>query len=99
MLDESSMIKNETAKRTKFMLSLKPSHTILLSGTPTDGKYEFLYSQLRLLGWKITKTAYYNRYIKTELRSYGGPTVQSSYRIQECERIKGKTKGIRSGIR
>lgn len=92
MLDESSMIKNETAKRTKFILSLKPSHTILLSGTPTDGKYEFLYSQLRLLGWKITKTAYYNRYIKTELRSYGGPTFRVVTGYKNVSELKIKLK-------
>ena len=92
MLDESSMIKNETAKRTKFILSLKPSHTILLSGTPTDGKYEFLYSQLRLLGWKITKTAYYNRYIKTELRSYGGPMFRVVTGYKNVSELKAKLK-------
>ena len=92
MLDESSMIKNETAKRTKFILSLKPSHTILLSGTPTDGKYEFLYSQLRLLGWKITKTAYYNRYIKTELRSYGGPIFRVVTGYKNVSELKAKLK-------
>lgn len=92
MLDESSMIKNETAKRTKFILSLKPSHTILLSGTPTDGKYEFLYSQLRLLGWKITKTAYYNRYIKMELRSYGGPMFRVVTGYKNVSELKAKLK-------
>lgn len=92
MLDESSMIKKETAKRTKFILSLKPSHTILLSGTPTDGKYEFLYSQLRLLGWKITKTAYYNRYIKTELRSYGGPMFRVVTGYKNVSELKAKLK-------
>lgn len=92
MLDESSMIKNETAKRTKFILSLKPSHTILLSGTPTDGKYEFLYSQLRLLGWKITKTAYYNRYIKTELQSYGGPMFRVVTGYKNVSELKAKLK-------
>ena len=91
-LAESSMIKNETAKRTKFILSLKPSHTILLSGTPTDGKYEFLYSQLRLLGWKITKTAYYNRYIKTELRSYGGPMFRVVTGYKNVSELKAKLK-------
>lgn len=41
MLDESSLIQNETAKRSKFILKkLNPSNVILLSGTPTSGKYE-----------------------------------------------------------
>ena len=43
MLDESSMIQNETAKRTKAILKLKTDNVILLSGTPTGGKYEKLY--------------------------------------------------------
>ena len=66
MLDESSLIQNETAKRSKFILSLKPSNVILLSGTPTDGKYERLWSQLHLLGWHITKETFWQHYIETE---------------------------------
>lgn len=49
MLDESSMITNPTAKRTKFVHALEPENVILLSGTPTGGKYEKLWSQLKLL--------------------------------------------------
>lgn len=63
MLDESSMIQNETAKRSRFILKLFPDNVILLSGTPTAGKYEKLWSQCRLLGWNITKRDYYARYI------------------------------------
>jgi Superfamily II DNA/RNA helicases, SNF2 family len=37
---------------------------ILLSGTPTGGKYEKLWSQCKLLGWPITKTSYWNAYIR-----------------------------------
>lgn len=48
MLDESSLIQNETAKRSKFILKMKPKNCILLSGTPTGGKYETLWSQLHL---------------------------------------------------
>lgn len=66
MLDESSMIQNETAKRSKFILKLKPDNVILLSGTPTAGKYENLYSQLQLLGWKITKELYWKQYVDSE---------------------------------
>ena len=55
MLDESSLIQNENAKRSKFILGLKPDNVILLSGTPTGGKYENLWSQCQLLGWKISK--------------------------------------------
>lgn len=63
VLDESSLIKNEEAKRTKAVLDLKSDKIILLSGTPVGGKYEELYSQCRLLGWNITKDQFWNRYI------------------------------------
>lgn len=63
LLDESSLIQNEKAKRSKFILSLKPKNIILLSGTPTGGKYERLWSQLHLLGWNISKDMFYNHYV------------------------------------
>ncbi|WP_225868762.1 SNF2-related protein [Companilactobacillus kimchii] len=44
MLDESSKIKNERSNQSKFILKLKPENVILLSGTPTGGKYEELWS-------------------------------------------------------
>lgn len=72
ILDESSYIKNEKAKRSKFILSMKPQNIILLSGTPTGGKYEELYSQIKLLGWNITKTQYWNEYINYKLCIDGG---------------------------
>lgn len=63
MLDESSLISNLSAKRTKFILKMKPKNCILLSGTPVSGKYERLVSQAKLLGWNITKKDFYERYI------------------------------------
>lgn len=63
MLDESSLIQNEKTKRTKTISKMNFSNLILLSGTPTDGKYEKLYSQLKLLGMKQTKTEFWNRYV------------------------------------
>ena len=66
MLDESSIIQNETAKRSKFILKMQPENVILLSGTPTAGKYVKLWSQLRLLGWNISKDLFYKQYVETE---------------------------------
>lgn len=66
MLDESSIIQNETAKRSKFILNMNPENVILLSGTPTAGKYENLWSQLHLLGWDITKKRYWQHYVEVE---------------------------------
>lgn len=64
LLDESSLIQNETSKRSKFILKqLKPANVILLSGTPTGGKYETLWSQLHLLGWKISKNQYWDNFV------------------------------------
>lgn len=66
VLDESSMIQNEGAKRSKFVLGMHPENVILLSGTPTAGKYEKLWSQLRLLGWNISKDLFYRQYAEME---------------------------------
>lgn len=63
MLDESQYIANDTTKRTKFILSMNVANVVLLSGTPVSGKYEQLYSQLRLLGWRISKKEFWNRYV------------------------------------
>lgn len=66
ILDESSLIQNEGTQRAKFILKMKPENVILLSGTPTAGKYEKLWSQLRLLGWNISKDLFYKQYVETE---------------------------------
>lgn len=63
MLDESSLIQNRKAKQTKFILQLKPKNVILLSGTPTAGKYENLWTQAHLLGWDISENLYNRQYV------------------------------------
>ena len=63
MLDESSLIQNRKAKQTKFILSLHPKNVILLSGTPTAGKYENLWTQAHLLGWDISEDLYNRQYV------------------------------------
>ena len=71
MLDESSLIQNNKAKQTKFILSLRPRQVVLLSGTPCSGKYENLWSQSKLLGFGIGKTEFDNRYVNWELLNVG----------------------------
>ena len=66
LLDESSLITNRTANRSKFILKLNPDNVILLSGTPTAGKYEKLWSQLKLLGWDIDEDTFYKSYVDYE---------------------------------
>ena len=63
ILDESSLIQNENSKRSKAILRLAAKNVILLSGTPTGGKYEKLWSQCSMLGWNISKREFYDRYI------------------------------------
>ena len=63
LLDESSLIQNDKAKRSKFILNLHPINVILLSGTPVSGKYENLWSQIHLLGWNISNELYQKQYV------------------------------------
>lgn len=63
LLDESSLIQNETSKRSSFILKMQPKNVILLSGTPVGGKYENLWSQMNLLGWPIPKKMFYDHYV------------------------------------
>ena len=72
MLDESSLIQNEKAKRSKFILNMNPSNVILLSGTPTSGKYENLWTQIHLLGWNISQNTYNKQYINWKKINIGG---------------------------
>lgn len=90
MLDESSLIQNETSKRSKFILKLKPQNVILLSGTPTGGKYETLWSQLHLLGWNISKEMYYNHYIDYHWDDANGFPLRVIDGYKNVERLKKK---------
>ena len=91
ILDESSLIQNEQAKRSKFILKkLQPANVILLSGTPTGGKYENLWSQMRLLGWDISKTTYWNTYIDYHYEDMGGFPVKFIDGYKNVERLKRK---------
>lgn len=63
MLDESSLIQNRTSKRSKAILGIDSKNVILLSGTPTGGKYERLWSQIKLLGWDISEKLFMNQFV------------------------------------
>lgn len=87
MLDESSLIQNECAKRSKFILKrLQPDNVILLSGTPTSGKYERLWSQMNLLGWNISKKMYYAQYVNMEISPEGYPIITGYKNIDRLKR-------------
>lgn len=90
LLDESSLIQNETAKRSKFILKMKPKNVILLSGTPTGGKYEKLWSQLHLLGWPITKQMYWNQFVNVEYLDTVGRSIPIVTGYKNVQRLKRK---------
>lgn len=91
MLDESSLIQNEMSKRSKFILKkLKPTNVILLSGTPTGGKYEKLWSQCRLLGWDISKDAFWKTYVNFHFDDRNGFPMKIIDGYKNVERLKHK---------
>lgn len=91
MLDESSLIQNENSKRSRFILKkLHPENVILLSGTPTGGKYERLWSQLSLLGWKISKKLFYKQYVDFHYDDNEGFPIMIIDGYKNVERLKQK---------
>ena len=93
MLDESSLIQNDTAKRSKFILKMQPDNVILLSGTPTSGKYENLWSQMNLLGWKISKELYNRQYVnwvKVEQDGFIHFVIDKEEPYKNVDRLKKK---------
>lgn len=96
MLDESSLIQNRKAKQTKFILKLQPANVILLSGTPTAGKYENLWTQIHLLGWDISESTYNAQFVnwKTQKIGWRNPkvirVVDKEKPYKNVERLKAK---------
>jgi SNF2 family DNA or RNA helicase len=93
MLDESSQIQNEKAKRTKFIMKMNPLNVVLLSGTPTSGKYENLWAQLNLIGWGISQRVYNKQYVnwkKIEVGGFPMNVVDKENPYKNVERLKAK---------
>lgn len=90
LLDESSLIQNETAKRSKFILKMQPKNVILLSGTPTGGKYEKLWSQMHLLGWNISKDLYWKQFVTVKYLDTVGRSIPLVTGYKNVDRLKRK---------
>lgn len=95
VLDESSIIQNDVAKRTKFVLKLNEANPnmILLSGTLTGGKYENLWSQCRLLGWDISKRVFNRQYVnwkKIDIEGFPMRVVDKDNPYKNVDRLKRK---------
>lgn len=94
MLDESSVIQNTGANWTKKgVLKLEPKNVILLSGTPTSGKYENLWSQIHLLGWNISEDVYNRQYVnwtKIDMDGFIHKIVDKENPYKNVDRLKSK---------
>ena len=96
MFDESSLLQNTSSKRTKaaMELALKANSGILLSGTPVDGKYERLWSQLYMLGWHITERMFWRQYVETETTMVEGFPITKVLGYKNEERLARKMKSL-----
>lgn len=90
MLDESSIIQNRTSKRSKAILDLNTDNVILLSGTPTGGKYERLWSQVKLLGWNISEELFFKQYVKYHYEDNEGFPIRIIDGYKNVDRLKAK---------
>lgn len=93
ILDESSVIRNEKTKRAKFVMKMNPANVIMLSGTICGGKYENLYTQIKLLGWNISEKLYNTHYVNYEKIKVGldiKKIVKKDDPYKNVERLKQK---------
>lgn len=90
LLDESSEIQNEQTKRFRFIKKLDYKSVVLLSGTPTGGRYERLWSQLHLLGWKISKELFWSQFIAYHYEDREGFPLLVIDGYKNVDRLKAK---------
>lgn len=97
ILDESSLIQNENAKRTKAVLAVRADAVILLSGTVVNGNYEKLWSQCNLLGWSISRELFDHQYVEYRTIDSGGFQRKIPCGYKNVDRLKNKLR-IYGGI-
>lgn len=96
MFDESSLLQNATSKRTKAAMRLadRADELVLLSGTPVDGKYERLWTQLNMLGWRIDEKLFWRQYVESETTMREGFPITKVTGYKNEERLVRKMKGL-----
>lgn len=96
MFDESSLLQNAMSKRTKAAMKLagKADTLVLLSGTPVDGKYERLWTQLRMLGWDIDEKLFWRQYVESETTMREGFPITKVTGYKNEERLVRKMKEL-----
>lgn len=96
LFDESSLLQNTSAKRTRAAMYLanKANGVVLLSGTPTDGKYERLWTQLKMLGWGISERLYWRQYVDTEVTMVEGFPIKKVLGYKNENRLVSKMRSL-----
>lgn len=96
MFDESSLLQNAASKRTKAAMKLagRADTLVLLSGTPVDGKYERLWTQLRMLGWRIDEKLFWRQYVESETTMREGFPITKVTGYKNEERLVRKMKEL-----
>lgn len=96
MFDESSLLQNATSKRTKAAMKLagRADTLVLLSGTPVDGRYERLWTQLRMLGWRIDEKLFWRQYVESETTMREGFPITKVTGYKNEERLVRKMKEL-----
>lgn len=92
MLDESSLIQHYSAKRTRTIMKYRFDNLILLSGTPCGGKYENLWTQLKMLGYNITKRSFWDMYVKYWVDNSQGFPITHVSGYKNVDLLKSKMK-------
>lgn len=96
MFDESSLLQNKSSKRTKaaMKLAVRANELVLLSGTPVDGKYERLWTQLNMLGWHIDEKLFWRQYVESETTMHEGFPITKVTGYKNEERLVRKMKEL-----
>lgn len=96
MFDESSLLQNKSSKRTKaaMRLATRANELVLLSGTPVDGKYERLWTQLNMLGWHIDEKLFWRQYVESETTMREGFPITKVTGYKNEERLVRKMKEL-----
>ena len=96
MFDESSLLQNKSSKRTKAAMKLadRANELVLLSGTPVDGKYERLWTQLNMLGWHIDEKLFLRQYVESETTMREGFPITKVTGYKNEERLVRKMKEL-----
>lgn len=98
LIDESTCIKNPTAKRTKAALALGKvsQYRRILTGSPVTRSPLDLFSQCQFLDWRLlgfsSFFAFRNRYAVTKTQNFGGRSFQQVIGYRNTEELATKLK-------